>query len=357
MGEVKIRYLEKRRTKGGIAYYWCCKGAAKFGMEPSEALGTVRAAAITRAEYLNDLFDEVRRPAPPGAVQKIGTLAWMLDMIEDKDYFKELSQKRQNEILSCYKTLRASPLSKAPMADISGEQCESFHSKISKEKSLDHAARCSKWLRWTFNKAIKGKHLKGENPMTGVRVKKPAARQIYWFEDEVSLCVRTADEMEMSSIGTAFQFAFDTGQRECDTIAFPRDNYELGDVLIHQTKTGAIVRIPALPELRHRLDAIAHDCAWIIRNENTGDRYKETNFIHKVAAVMKAAGITGKRFSDLRRSAVVRLAQSGCTIPEIASITGHSYARCEAILQVYLPRTTPMARAAIQKLLDSRKAA
>jgi len=38
----------------------------------------------------------------------------------------------------------------------------------------------------------------------------------------------------------------------------------------------------------------------------------------------------------------------------IASITGHSYARCEEILEVYLPRSTELARLAIEHVLQAR---
>ena len=58
---------------------------------------------------------------------------------------------------------------------------------------------------------------------------------------------------------------------------------------------------------------------------------------------------------DLRRTAVVWLAEAGCEIPEIAAITGHSLNRTSAILEVYLPRNTKMAQNAIAKLSKYRK--
>ncbi len=47
---------------------------------------------------------------------------------------------------------------------------------------------------------------------------------------------------------------------------------------------------------------------------------------------------------------MVNLARAGATVPEIAAITGHSIDRTQSILEVYLPRDTHMARAAIVKL-------
>lgn len=42
---------------------------------------------------------------------------------------------------------------------------------------------------------------------------------------------------------------------------------------------------------------------------------------------------------------------AGCTIPEIAAITGHTYMRCEQILETYLPLTTDVGRNAISNVM------
>jgi len=62
---------------------------------------------------------------------------------------------------------------------------------------------------------------------------------------------------------------------------------------------------------------------------------------------MVAAGVEGLQFRDLRRTAAVRLAEAGCTVPEIAAITGHTIDTTARILEAYLPRNFTMARAAI----------
>jgi hypothetical protein len=51
-----------------------------------------------------------------------------------------------------------------------------------------------------------------------------------------------------------------------------------------------------------------------------------------------------------RRTAVVHLSRAGCSVPEIAAITGDSVSRTVSILEVYLPRDSEMAAAAIAKL-------
>ena len=69
---------------------------------------------------------------------------------------------------------------------------------------------------------------------------------------------------------------------------------------------------------------------------------------------MRLAGSTASKAAywlmDLRRTAVVHLARAGCSVPEIAAITGHSVSLTVSILEVYLPRDSEMAAAAIAKL-------
>jgi integrase len=63
------------------------------------------------------------------------------------------------------------------------------------------------------------------------------------------------------------------------------------------------------------------------------------------------AGISGLTFHELRGSAVVRLALAGATVPQIATITGHSLKDVEAILDAhYLGRDVQLAEMTIAKL-------
>jgi integrase len=56
-------------------------------------------------------------------------------------------------------------------------------------------------------------------------------------------------------------------------------------------------------------------------------------------------------FHDLRGTAVTRLAQAGCSVAEIASITGHSMKDAQYILDShYLGGKTELAEAAMKRL-------
>jgi integrase len=135
-------------------------------------------------------------------------------------------------------------------------------------------------------------------------------------------------------------------------------------MLIRPQKTRRRIKkailVPLLPELVKMLDQNPQSATIYVISEETGQPYKPDNFRHVFAEIRAAAGIDeiarehgiegGLLFMDLRRTAVVHLARAGCSVPEIASITGHSVSRTVSILEVYLPRDSEMAAAAIAKL-------
>jgi integrase len=68
--------------------------------------------------------------------------------------------------------------------------------------------------------------------------------------------------------------------------------------------------------------------------------------------IIRADGsLSFKRDQDLRDTAVTWLARAGATLPEIASITGHSLRSIHQVLQHYLAITPELSDSAIAKLV------
>ncbi len=100
--------------------------------------------------------------------------------------------------------------------------------------------------------------------------------------------------------------------------------YDGAAVRLRQRKTGRLIAVPAIAELRQTLDAAPRTAATMVVSETTGRPYTEDNFTHLFRGVADAAGLPDAlQFRDLRRTAVVFLAEAGCSVPEIAAITGH----------------------------------
>ena len=120
-------------------------------------------------------------------------------------------------------------------------------------------------------------------------------------------------------------------------------------------KPNELWKFPLVEELQQALARTPMQSPTVIVSETTGRPYLEDNFRHVFAEIRDSADLGDLRFMDLRRTAVVWLAEAGCEIAEISAITGHSLNRTLEILETYLPRTGKMARNAITKLEEYKK--
>ena len=141
-----------------------------------------------------------------------------------------------------------------------------------------------------------------------------------------------------------------TGQRQGDLLRLPWSAYGGTHIRLRQSKTGARVTIPAGAPLRCALDAATKHGPLVLTN--TGQRPWTSHGFQSVwSAAVKEAGIVGLTFHDLRGTAVTRLAIVGCTVAEIATITGHSLRDVHSILDSnYLSRDPALGESAIRKL-------
>jgi integrase len=89
--------------------------------------------------------------------------------------------------------------------------------------------------------------------------------------------------------------------------------------------------------------------AAVILTTKTGPAFKKRYFAKKWEETCKLAGIEELHFHDIRGTTVTLLAESGCTLPEIVSITGHSLRTAQTIIEKYLVRTSKLTASAIAK--------
>lgn len=149
----------------------------------------------------------------------------------------------------------------------------------------------------------------------------------------------------------AFLLALWTGQRQGDLLRLKWAAYDGARIRLKQGKTKKNVVIPCGSVLRIALDAErARTRGDTVLLTLAGTAWTEDGFRSSWRKACKAAGISDITFHDLRGSAVTRLALAGCTVPEIAAITGHSLKDVEAILEAhYLGRDIGLAESAIRK--------
>jgi integrase len=141
-----------------------------------------------------------------------------------------------------------------------------------------------------------------------------------------------------------------TGQRQGDLLRLTWDAYDGAFIRLRQSKGRRRVKIPVGSPLRAMLDKATRDADVILTTTRKG-AWTEDGFRASWGKACIKAEIDDVTFHDFRGSAVTRLFEAGATVAEIASITGHSLADVEAILDAhYFGRTTALAESGIAKL-------
>jgi integrase len=160
------------------------------------------------------------------------------------------------------------------------------------------------------------------DPTDGIKIKVPKSDgYATWTEAEI------AQFRARWPLGTmqrlAMELALNTGQRVSDLVAMGRQHARGGAIKVRQQKTGTEVEIPILPELAAVLEASpADNLTFLINGWNKP--FTPTGFSEWFGKAAKAAGLpAGYTAHGLRKGCAKRLADQGCTVTEIAAITGH----------------------------------
>jgi integrase len=176
---------------------------------------------------------------------------------------------------------------------------------------------------------------------------------IIWQASDIrQFCAVASVELQ-----AALLLALWTGQRQGDLLKLSWKNYDGTCVRLRQTKAkggkGRRVTIPVGAPLKLALDAALKQkrSAVTILTNSRGVSWTEDGFRTSWGKAFDKTGLGDLHFHDLRGTAVTRLALSNCTVPEIASITGHSMETVQNILDAhYLGGRVELAESAIKKL-------
>jgi integrase len=160
------------------------------------------------------------------------------------------------------------------------------------------------------------------DPTAGIRRKLPRSDGHHtWTEAEV-LQFETFHPVG-SKARLALALGLYTAQRRGDVIRMGRQHVKDGVLSVTQEKTGARLAIPVHSELQAILDATP---SWQLTflTTKSGKSYDAGDFSEQFRAWCDAAGLPQRcTFHGLRKVALTRLADAGCTAHEIAAISGH----------------------------------
>lgn len=211
--------------------------------------------------------------------------------------------------------------------------------KASGDREADHRLSViSAMLSWgRENGMVFSNHVAGFR-----RLHRVDRSEMIWLPEHIEAFMRVAPvELQRALI-----IALHTGQREGDLLRLTWGNYDGAHISLRQSKNGRKVDIPCTAALRRMLEGLERTAA-VLLTTKTNRPWTARYFKAQWAEASKLAGITELHFHDLRGTAVTMLAEVGCTVPQVASITGHSLKSVTTILDRYLARTRHLAGEAV----------
>jgi integrase len=161
-----------------------------------------------------------------------------------------------------------------------------------------------------------------QDPTHGIRLPRTKSNGIHTWNEE-QLAQFKAHHPTGSKARLAFALGLFTGQRRGDVVRMGWQHVKGGAIAVRQQKTRASLSIPVHPELQAILNTTpASHLTFLITK--TGKSYGANEFSEQFRAWCDAAGLPPEcSFHGLRKAALTRLADAGCTVHEIAAISGH----------------------------------
>lgn len=327
-----VNSVRKKRADGTTTtYFYAWKGGPRLPGKPGSAEFV---AAYTEAV-------SARRQAPEGTLQAV------LDAYQRSTRFADLAPRTRADYIKHIKIIEAK-FSRFPVAGLADNRARRVfldwreaRAKHSRRQAQYTLAVLALILAWALDRG-----LVLTNPLerAGRIYRSKRVEKIWTDADEAAFNAAAPERLRL-----ALMLALWTGQRQGDLLALKWSDYDGERIRLVQGKTGVRVAIPVGSALRAVLDATPRRGGTILTTE-AGTAWTEGGFRASWRTACRKAGITGLTFHDLRGSAVTRLAEAKCTVPQIAAITGHSLHDVGAILDQYLSRTDELADEAIRNL-------
>lgn len=345
MVKMSVRYVTKRANKAvRTRWYWQRPGF------PLTRLPDDHVKRYAEAERLNAWADRQRTRGPRAE----DSVAALVKLYEQSDRYRDLAagtrtyySRKLRDVLQVWADLPAKEIDRRAALEF----VESYPTAGERRKtravllSLFDVATYRGWM--------------DSNPAHGIRLKTPPKRQQVWSEEDLRAWTEALGAMDWPAWkGEAIRLYMTlcryTAQRPGDVAAMQWAQYRGDTIRLRQQKTGKLVDVPCHRDLKSALDAIERRSLHAMFTWPTGEPLPDHRLRQWEREVRDAAGLSHLQVRDLRRTAMVRMAEAGAGIHEISAVSGHSIESTKTILETYLPRSAEMARAAVRQWESNR---
>ena len=152
------------------------------------------------------------------------------------------------------------------------------------------------------------------------RIKKlPMGEYSRWSDDHIAYALKRFPRWGRRAV----MLALYTGQRCGDLTRMTRSDYDGSGIQVRQEKTGATLWVACHRALRAELDSDDGSSLYLLHRDN-GQPFRSKTLSRSFRdQIAKHDFLKGLVLHGLRKSAAARLAEAGCSVHEIAAITGH----------------------------------
>jgi len=185
-------------------------------------------------------------------------------------------------------------------------------------------------------------------------VRPPDVSLQLWELSDVHSLVRSALYCNEVGLARLILFQWELGQRLTSARNMRYGHQYRDGMLVHRCrKTNREVRIPILnPTSRTLLDRDYRHGDYMFVRRQDGEPFTERNLSRAFATLRdRTPGYeeSGLTIRTLRHTCILQLARGGCSVPEIASVTGHALSWVYETLSSYLGRDSYLAFMAMSK--------
>lgn len=159
------------------------------------------------------------------------------------------------------------------------------------------------------------------NPATRLATDLERGHLKAWTQEEADTAIAKLPE----HLRRVVVLALYTGQRRGDLCALTWSAYDGEAIRLTQQKTGEPLVVPCHPALKAELDEWSNDrTATTMLTDAHGKPWKPNLLSHYLPDALVRIGLSNEiNVHGLRKLAAANLAEAGCSVKEIAAITGH----------------------------------
>jgi integrase len=269
-------------------------------------------------EYAACMAGRLASRIEPGIARtKPGSLGALIVLYYDSKGYKTLKASTKAVYRRMLEKLRAEHGDKSA----AGIQRKHIEALVNAKADTPHAAdRLLKMWRLLMDLAV-ANDWRPDDPTTGIKfINAQSDGWHTWTEDEVTKFEAT--HAPGSRARLAMTLMLYTGQRVSDAIQMGRQHVRDGMISVAQQKTSTRLWIKIHPKLAAELARVPAGQLHFLQT-HYGRPYTPKGFPQRMRVWCDQAGLPECTSHGLRKLMAVRLAEAGCSAPQIASITGH----------------------------------